>query len=287
MNVSTLRLSTRPETASTACHLSHVALVSRKFGGQGDVYNNTPRDGSDADIVRAMCAPPAAARGIVGKDAAITALRAIRNAAVRYQRSSALYTLLLIGAWGYSAAAAIDGITGPNFELTAKEDYINRAGGDRAPVWGYASGNGRMQYPGPTLIVNQGDVVTVTLRNALPPRDNARPRPVSIVFPELESVTARGGTEGLLTREAQPTDNPATPENEAIVTYTFTASRPGTYLYHTGTRMDLDVEMGLVGTLIVRSDSDRQAREDRGKTMGEKYSSALAKLYRDLYALTH
>jgi FtsP/CotA-like multicopper oxidase with cupredoxin domain len=35
------------------------------------------------------------------------------------------------------------------------------------------------------------------------------------------------------------------------VTYTFTASEPGTYHYHSGTRPDLQVEMGLVGALIV------------------------------------
>jgi hypothetical protein len=36
------------------------------------------------------------------------------------------------------------------------------------------------------------------------------------------------------------------------VTYTFTASEPGTYLYHSGTQWDLQCEMGLVGALIVR-----------------------------------
>ncbi len=36
------------------------------------------------------------------------------------------------------------------------------------------------------------------------------------------------------------------------MTYTFTASQPGTYLYHSGTRPDLQVEMGLVGAIIVR-----------------------------------
>jgi FtsP/CotA-like multicopper oxidase with cupredoxin domain len=36
------------------------------------------------------------------------------------------------------------------------------------------------------------------------------------------------------------------------VTYTFTPTEPGTYLYHSGTEPDLQVEMGLVGALIVR-----------------------------------
>ncbi len=36
------------------------------------------------------------------------------------------------------------------------------------------------------------------------------------------------------------------------MTYTFTATNPGTYIYHSGTEMELQVEMGLVGALIVR-----------------------------------
>jgi manganese oxidase len=96
-----------------------------------------------------------------------------------------------------------------------------------------------MQYPGPTLIVNQGDTVTIHLRNELPV-------PVSIVFPGQQGVTAAGGSPGLLTAEA-PADNGAT-----VVSYTFTASHAGTYHYHSGTQPALQAEMGLVGALIVR-----------------------------------
>ena len=47
------------------------------------------------------------------------------------------------------------------------------------------------------------------------------------------------------------------------VTYTFVASQPGTYLYHSGTRPDLQVEMGLVGALIVRPADANQAYRAR------------------------
>ncbi len=36
------------------------------------------------------------------------------------------------------------------------------------------------------------------------------------------------------------------------MTYTFTASQPGTFLFHSGTRPELQVEMGMIGALIVR-----------------------------------
>ncbi len=155
----------------------------------------------------------------------------------------ALVAALALGAGG--AWAMVDGITGPTFNLTAKADYITAGDGGSLLAWGYANDpdgggplTGTMQYPGPTLIVNQGDSVTVNLRNTLP-------MPVSIVFPGQSGVSASGGAVGLLTNEA-PGDGTTT------VTYTFTASQPGTYQYHSGTRADLQVEMGLVGAIIVR-----------------------------------
>jgi len=148
------------------------------------------------------------------------------------------------------ASAAIVGVTGapgtPTFNLTAKADYISTADGQSILSWGYANGAAAMQYPGPTLIVNQGDVVTVTL-------DSQLPVATSIVFPGQLGVVATGGVVGAITNEATP-DDPSTPAvNEATtVTYTFTAGQPGTYMYYSGTRPDLQMEMGLIGALIVR-----------------------------------
>jgi FtsP/CotA-like multicopper oxidase with cupredoxin domain len=136
-----------------------------------------------------------------------------------------------------AAWAVIDGITGPSFNLTAKADYISTADGNSIYAWGYADGAGTMQYPGPTLIVNQGATVTVTLTNTLPV-------PVSIVFPGQQGVAASGGSAGLITREAAA--------NGGTVTYTFTATHAGTYQYHSGTQPAVQVEMGLMGALIVR-----------------------------------
>ncbi|MBN2319003.1 MAG: multicopper oxidase domain-containing protein [Acidobacteria bacterium] len=134
----------------------------------------------------------------------------------------------------------IDGINGPNFTLTAKSGYISTPEGNSVFFWGYANGNETVQYPGPTLIVNQGDQVTVTLSNTLTQN-------VSIVFPGQTGVMAQEiaapTTDGLLTREA---------ESGGTVKYSFTAHQAGTYLYHSGTRTDLQIDMGLFGALIVR-----------------------------------
>ncbi len=152
----------------------------------------------------------------------------------------------LLGVCGPMAHARIDGVTGTFFSLVAKQDFIATGDGDTFLMWGYAPEGGRMQYPGPVIKVNQGDVVTVTLRNELP----AQAGNVSIVFPGHE-VKASGGVQGVLTREAAQADDPATPQDESMVVYEFTAANPGTYLYRSGTRPDLQVEMGLVGAIIV------------------------------------
>lgn len=136
-----------------------------------------------------------------------------------------------------SARAAIHGITGPEFALTATAGTIVTGEGNALRMWGLAPAGGVMQYPGPTLIVSQGATVVVTLTNTLDV-------PTSLVFPGQASVVTTGGVQGLLTREA--------PANGGTVTYTFVAEQPGTYLYNSGTDPDVQIEMGLVGALIVR-----------------------------------
>src|SRR6202051_803835 len=81
-----------------------------------------------------------------------------------------------------AAHAAAPGITGPTFNLTAQAAYINQPDGNQVYSWGYGC-NGAptgfapaampgtcppMQIQAPTLIVTQGQSVTVNLTNNLP-----------------------------------------------------------------------------------------------------------------------
>lgn len=126
---------------------------------------------------------------------------------------------------------------GCTFNLTARAGHITLGDANQLLAWGYGlNSSDHMQYPGPTLIVNEGDVVRISLQNTLPV-------PVSIVFPGQEGVVA-SGSPGLLTSEATPGGSAAT--------YRFVATHAGTYLYQSGTQPELQIEMGLVGTLIVR-----------------------------------
>jgi hypothetical protein len=147
----------------------------------------------------------------------------------------AVATLILVPVVGH---AAIDGVSGNTFSLSARAGYISIADGGSIYSWGYTMGS-QMQLPGPTLIVTEGDEVTVTLDNDLP----AAAGNVSIVFPGHPLTSTSGGVPGPLTQEA-----PA----GGSVTYVFTADKPGTYQYHSGSRPDLQVEMGLYGALVVR-----------------------------------
>jgi FtsP/CotA-like multicopper oxidase with cupredoxin domain len=177
--------------------------------------------------------------------------------------------LLLAG----GAQAATPGITGtatgaPVFNLDAAANYISQPDGAQIYSWGYGCAAATtpsykfapavfntpglgvcptMQVPGPTLIVTEGDVVTVNLTNSLPPGAGN----TSIMFPGFQVCGAiSGGTctpnvtgaAGLLTREAIPGGS---------VTYRFVATTPGTRAYYSGTQSDLQIEMGLYGAIVV------------------------------------
>jgi FtsP/CotA-like multicopper oxidase with cupredoxin domain len=159
-----------------------------------------------------------------------------------------------------TAHAAAPGITGPTFNLTAQAAFLSQPDGQAVYSWGYGCASApagyapaaitgfcnTMQVPGPTLIVTEGQTVTVNLVNNLP----AAAGNTSILFPGF-NVTATGGVTGLLTQEAAPSTSATCTAGSTCVTYTFAASSPGTRAYYSGTQGDLQVEMGLYGAIIV------------------------------------
>ncbi|MEP7117246.1 MAG: multicopper oxidase domain-containing protein [Acidobacteriota bacterium] len=103
--------------------------------------------------------------------------------------------------------------------------------GASVPVWGYTSTNANVLQPGgPTLVVNQGETVTVTLHNQLTEATGLLFQGQAMV-PDLTGV-APGETK----------------------TYAFVAGQPGTYLYEAALLPNAQhqVAMGLYGALIVR-----------------------------------
>jgi FtsP/CotA-like multicopper oxidase with cupredoxin domain len=165
-----------------------------------------------------------------------------------------------------SAQAAAPGIVGSStpgastFNLDASPTSITQPDGTVVYAWGYGCASPPAgfkptmagqncplaQLPGPTLIVTEGDAVTVTLTNNLP----AAAGNTSILFPGFQ-VSSSGGTQGVLAQEAPNATATCAAAPCNTVTYTFTATTPGTHAYYSGTQGDLQIEMGLSGALIV------------------------------------
>ena len=189
-----------------------------------------------------------------------------------FKRTSLIVLFLL--ACASNANAAINGVTGNRttgavtFDLIASYANIPTPDGNSVHMWGYGVAGSAMQYPGPTLIVNQGDQVTVNLTNTYVPM------PVSILFPGQEDVTATGGSAGQFTQESTM----ASPGSGDTVSYTFTAANPGTYTYYSGTQPGLQIEMGLMGALIVRSATDYQAYNDPASAYDREYLYILSEI---------
>jgi FtsP/CotA-like multicopper oxidase with cupredoxin domain len=173
----------------------------------------------------------------------------------------AVLPLLALG-----ARAAVPGISGTSpsvtFNLTVGPTHITQPNGQSVYAFGYGCGDTSSntflptgipgscslpQLPGPTLIVHEGDQVTIVLTNNLPGAVGS----TSILFPGFQ-VTTSGGTTGLLTQEAPNAATcTSTPATCNTVSYTFTAKSPGTHSYYSGTQGDLQIEMGLFGAVVV------------------------------------
>jgi hypothetical protein len=101
------------------------------------------------------------------------------------------------------------------------------------PIWGFAPTSAApATLPGPVLVVDQGDQVTITVHNGLGSN-------LSLALPAVTGLA--------------PDRTGAAPGGTA--SYAFTASRPGTYLYEAGHTADgvRQAAMGLVGALVVRA----------------------------------
>ena len=144
------------------------------------------------------------------------------------------------------------------FSLTAGDGYVSTPDGTSIYMWSYGMSSGKWQLPGPTLCVTSGERVTVILHNTLP-------EATSIVFPGQRGVKADGNPAqpqfsdtGAMTSMVQPAD-----AKDGSVTYEFTAGRPGTYLYKSGTDAEKQTQMGMYGALVVRPQGAPNQVNDR------------------------
>ncbi len=139
---------------------------------------------------------------------------------------AAVFITALFGAVAPASAATVP------FDLYAVTGATTLPGqASPVNVWGYNTTNTPVTRPGgPTLVVNQGDTVQITLHNQLT-------ESTALLFQGQDLIPDRTGAAAAGTK-----------------LYTFTAGRPGTYLYEAGLLPNAQhqVAMGLYGALIVR-----------------------------------
>lgn len=128
-----------------------------------------------------------------------------------------------------------------NFNLWAKTGGISLPGAGSVPFWGFAStAAGPAQLPGPLLEVPQGENVELALTNNLTSS-------ISLVFPGQDFIPQPVKNPG----GAFISYNPETAPGSSL-TYSLTASRPGIFLYESGTGPEKQIQMGLYGAMVVR-----------------------------------
>jgi len=164
-----------------------------------------------------------------------------------------LTPLALAMAWAGAAHGA-------EYWLCAKTASVSMPGGVTVPMWGYAldssgfAGNcaAAATVPGPALVVPAGDnTLTINLRNEL---TGTGAEPVSIVIPGQAMPATTTPAPVKFPADSQGRQRVRSFTAEATTgggtqTYTWPTLKPGTYLYHSGTHPQVQVQMGLYGAV--------------------------------------
>jgi FtsP/CotA-like multicopper oxidase with cupredoxin domain len=133
-------------------------------------------------------------------------------------------------AWTVPGAARVPEPALREFTLTAEEIPWELLPGTTVRGWAY---NGQM--PGPEIRVHEGDRVRITLRNDLPVG-------TTIHWHGVDVPPAMDGPVGLNQAAVEP--------GEAFV-YEFTATNPGSRMYHSHADPTAQIALGLYGPLII------------------------------------
>ncbi|MET0070096.1 MAG: hypothetical protein ABW096_08640 [Candidatus Thiodiazotropha sp.] len=225
---------------------------------------------------------------------------------------NSLKATALVGAFGMlwsGMASAID-------VYLAAGRFVQTINGEAVPMWGYmeydvnnpptacsaVTNNPALQAPGPEIVTNAGDTVTVHLLNCIPNLDNeVADRRTSIMMPGQPMPTVNDSNPGGGANQTGPVfygANPnfagrmrsQVPETRRLaatrpnaVTYTFAGVREGTFIYHSGTHMQVQVQMGLSGPLTVcPATSPYNAAQGRCATGGNRpYAGARTGYFRE------
>lgn len=150
------------------------------------------------------------------------------------------------------------------------------------PVWKIADAgtDNVLRFPGPTLVGTVGDNLVITLINGVP-RDNTpigTGNGISLVIPGLGMPVAESPAGSPLAQQGPVFVTPVVdnvslppravsftqmaPADNGTITYRFSLSKPGTFLYQSGADPSVQVQMGIYGALIVRPANPGQAYDN-------------------------
>jgi FtsP/CotA-like multicopper oxidase with cupredoxin domain len=163
-----------------------------------------------------------------------------------YKKTVRALIVLAVAAAGLVLTGSSASAADVSINLCAVTGTATMPGAVSVPIWGFGvpatAGDcttATASLPGPQLVVNEGDVVTINVTNALPAV------PAHTLSFDIPGVSFNAG--------------PATTPVGFSVSRTFTAGAPGTYLYRSGGDAGRQQAMGLYGALIVRSATAGQA----------------------------
>jgi len=126
---------------------------------------------------------------------------------------------------------------------------------------------GNAQLPGPVIYANVGDVVEIRLKNLGVNNPYAPNDPHTI---HLHGVDVDAANDGVpeTSVAAVPANSGVNAGAGNVVVYMFTATQPGTYMYHCHQEADIHVQMGMYGALVIYNPTDPAAATGPGQGMG-------------------
>ncbi len=158
-------------------------------------------------------------------------------------------TLGILLGFGMSNAGAV------TFNLCVGTTLLTMPDASVVPMWGYGLDADDdlatvepcpVTVPGPAISVPFNDSsLTINLRNDLP----TTAEPVSIVIPGQKAAMIPVTFVDSSGRTRVRSFTHETPTSGGVSTYTWNNVQPGSYLYHSGTHLQVQVQMGLYGAV--------------------------------------
>ncbi len=176
-----------------------------------------------------------------------------------------------------------------NFKLYVRSTLLKMPDGQKIYAFGYTDDpNGPAKIPGPTIIVNQGDTVNITLDNNQDPTKTKY------------NTTGDGHTihlHGLDMPSAMDGDPMTAPGGHPVMQgqtflYHFVAKYAGTYYYHCHESAAEHIQMGMYGALVIRPRGHANQAYDNTPAFNKDYTFVLSDMdsarhqqdYNNLYA---